>query len=132
MPYKDLEKKREAQRRWYKRNSEKHIAHVKSRRLRLRAGMQEYKKTLSCVDCGETHTACLEFHHLDPKTKDGDPSRMYSSRSWSLERWINYLKDTCIVLCANCHRKHHARERLAKKARHTAGKKTRRKAGFII
>lgn len=132
MPYKDPEKIRECHRRWYQKNRQKHIQGVRERRRMLRDGMQDYKKTLSCVDCGEKHTACLEFHHVDPSTKEGDPSQMHSTRGWSLARIIEYLQRTCIVLCANCHRKHHERERLEKKTRREAGKKTRRKSRLII
>lgn len=46
----------------------------------------------------------LEYHHLDPNKKDGQPSKiMYRS-------WENIKKELsgCIILCANCHREVHA------------------------
>ena len=46
----------------------------------------------------------LEYHHLDPSTKEGTPSRiLYRS-------WDNVVKELsgCILLCANCHREVHS------------------------
>ena len=40
-------------------------------RNRKRKRLEDYKKTLQCEICGETHTRCLEFHHVDPSTKRG-------------------------------------------------------------
>lgn len=61
-----------------------------------------------CTKCGETHIACLEFHHRDPKSK-------ITEISLSVARWsINRIKTEiakCDLLCANCHRKLHATER---------------------
>lgn len=57
-----------------------------------------------CSRCGnQFHPAVYEFHHLDPKTKDKDPSKMLQLK-WS--RVIAEL-DKCILLCANCHRLTH-------------------------
>lgn len=57
-----------------------------------------------CQACsGEFHPAVYEFHHIDPSTKDRDPSKMLSL-SW--ERLTSEL-DKCKLLCANCHRIEH-------------------------
>lgn len=57
-----------------------------------------------CNHCqGKFHPAIYEFHHLDPSTKDRDPSKMLQLR-W--ERLKEEL-DKCILLCANCHRLTH-------------------------
>lgn len=57
-----------------------------------------------CNKCqGIFHPAVYEFHHLDPTTKERDPSKMLSLK-W--ERVTTEL-DKCILLCANCHRLTH-------------------------
>jgi len=57
-----------------------------------------------CSKCGYNKCiAALEFHHIDPKTKDKD---YFNSR----EGLTNELKtelDKCVLLCANCHREIH-------------------------
>ena len=57
-----------------------------------------------CSKClQEFHPAVYEFHHLDPATKDRDPSKMLSL-TW---RKVAAELDKCILLCANCHRLTH-------------------------
>jgi len=66
-----------------------------------------YKQSHPCVNCGESDPVCLDFHHRDPKTKRFGIGRGGCARS------IFLLKEEiakCLVLCANCHRKHHAIE----------------------
>ena len=62
-----------------------------------------YKAGLECVVCGEDHSACLDFHHKNPKEKELLIGR---ASAYSLDR-IKLEVKKCIVLCANCHRKHH-------------------------
>jgi hypothetical protein len=57
-----------------------------------------------CQKCGYNKCeAALEFHHLDPKTKEMNFSKM---RLVSHIKMIEELKK-CILLCANCHRETH-------------------------
>jgi hypothetical protein len=51
---------------------------------------------------------CLQFHHIDPGTKEIELSTAIS-RGWSKKRILAEVAK-CIVLCANCHLKHHWRE----------------------
>ena len=61
-----------------------------------------------CIRCGETHPACLDFHHRDGKTtKEGNIAEI---RRFSYARIYAEIAK-CDVLCANCHRKHHWGER---------------------
>lgn len=46
----------------------------------------------------------LEFHHLDPSTKEINLS---SGRGYSFERAKKEL-DKCVLICSNCHREIHA------------------------
>lgn len=57
-----------------------------------------------CNKCGKDwHPAVFEFHHIDPKEKDLQPSQALQMS------WENFKKelDKCILLCANCHRMVH-------------------------
>jgi hypothetical protein len=91
--YKDIEKKREYQRHWAKKRSDK--------------GRKALSEILSkgCVACGENHPACLDFHHTDPGNKEFNVA--WALRHRSTEAVVREAKK-CIVLCANCHRKLHA------------------------
>lgn len=66
----------------------------------------EFKKTLSCVRCGNTDYRCLEFHHLDRSSVHDRISNLYHSKNLFEQE----LKK-CIVLCANCHSIEHFEER---------------------
>ena len=69
-----------------------------------RAWWKEYKTTLKCEQCGESHPACLDFHHLSKETKVSTLNRL--ARNKGKEAVLAELAK-CIVLCANCHRKLH-------------------------
>lgn len=108
MPYKDPEKRREYQRNymrsWYQNNKSTHIAYVRNRDRKIEAWLKEYKLSLSCLSCGETHPACLEFHHINPQEKKFTIGRQ--ERRVSLKSLQEEIAK-CRVLCANCHRKEH-------------------------
>jgi len=84
--------------------SEKYNARNEERRSKHLALLNEYKKTLKCVSCGESEPVCLEFHHIDPTTKEFTIGASMQ-RSWES---IKSEIDKCICLCANCHKKVHA------------------------
>jgi predicted HNH restriction endonuclease len=57
-----------------------------------------------CVLCGyKKCPGALEFHHLDPKTKDKN-LKTGNIRSWDR---IKKELEKCILLCSNCHRELH-------------------------
>lgn len=65
--------------------------------------MDDYKKTLKCIKCGEKRFYLLDFHHRDPAEKDftiSDHTRA------SFEILKNEI-EKCDVLCSNCHREWH-------------------------
>ena len=95
----------ESSRKHYILNRAARIADKKARKKRNHDFVQEYKKTHSCIRCGESETCCLDFHHIDPAKKFRVLGGM-ADRGFSLERIkIEILK--CEILCANCHRKFH-------------------------
>lgn len=77
MPYKDRQKQRDYQRKWYAARREK------------------YLDGKTCEWCGSDEY--LEIHHLNPEEKDSH--RIFS---WSDERIRKELAK-CIILCRTCH-----------------------------
>lgn len=55
-----------------------------------------------CVFCGyHEHMGVLDFHHLDPTTKEFSIGSKGYTRSWEK---VRAELDKCILVCANCHR----------------------------
>jgi hypothetical protein len=81
----------------------------KERQRTLVTWYTELKSLLVCARCGEDHLACLQFHHADPKEKEIEISEAVR-RGFSRSRIMREIAK-CEVLCANCHIKHHAKER---------------------
>ena len=79
------------------------IRNNKRRSLHLEQ-LNEYKKSLQCVVCGENESVCLEFHHVDPTQKE------FTIGSSMQRNWDSIKKEIekCVCLCANCHKKVHA------------------------
>ena len=69
-----------------------------------KAQWQQILAKASCK-CGESHPACLDFHHIDPTTK-----KFSISRGWRTKPWEVFLEELskCEPMCSNCHRKLHA------------------------
>jgi hypothetical protein len=60
-----------------------------------------------CVDCSSVvHLAAFEFHHIDPSTKEQDPTRFIQGTKYLSDKAKEEL-DKCVLLCANCHRVRH-------------------------
>ena len=60
-------------------------------------------KSSGCQRCGfKEHTACIDFHHIDPSTKDHAIANAHLSVK-TLEKELT----KCARLCANCHRLFH-------------------------
>lgn len=110
-----LEEKRKRQSEYQKTHYQKKKQYYKDkadeRRKKVRKDFDEFKSTLSCEKCGETHISCLDFHHNNPDEKDMEISQAVH-RSWSKEKIEKELAK-CTVLCANCHRKLHYDEKNA-------------------
>ncbi len=72
------------------------------------AHVNRVKMERGCSICGEHDLACLDFHHVGGGRKKAWISRLVG-RNATLAR-LDAEIATCVVLCANCHRKHHARK----------------------
>src|SRR5215469_14181741 len=116
MPFKDKEKaaayRKEYQRGWYQRYKdkilEKRLEKRRKRELEIRDWFRRYKSELYCIECGESHPACLQFHHRDGEEKSFTISNAVL-RGPGIKALIKEIKK-CDVLCVNCHAKLHWRE----------------------
>jgi len=90
----------------YLRNKERHAAQTKARRQERKNWYYEFMKDKSCKFCPENSTECLDWHHLDPSTKEGQVAYMVRKRRPFDVIFKEMAK--CIIVCANCHRKIHA------------------------
>jgi len=111
MPYKDENVKRakhaEYSRKYYLANKEKVQALSKANRAVGKARWTLFKSSLKCTQCGFNHPAALDFHHTNPSEKENLVSKLVSNGCYAAAM---EEVQKCIVLCANCHRVHHAEE----------------------
>jgi len=89
----------------HKKQRKKIVAQKKTRKQSIINWFLELKTTLKCEWCSENHPACLTFHHTDPAEKETEVAQAVAW-GWSKERILKEI-DKCIVLCFNCHSKHH-------------------------
>lgn len=95
----------------YHRNKHKHkekrkVYNTKRKQL-LKIKAIEYKGG-KCSVCGGVFPPCVyDFHHMDPKEKEYNPSVSFE-RKWETAK---KELDKCILVCSNCHRIiHHTKE----------------------
>ena len=99
-------------RKHYRNNKSAYLSKAKIRNKSYKeevyAEMIAYLTEHPCTVCGEDDLVVLEFHHTDREGKDAAVSRMIKyGRSWDV---ILLEIKKCIVLCANCHKREHAKE----------------------
>jgi len=82
---------------------------VKQRKYIIRQWFNEKKSKLSCMLCGFSHPAVLDFHHRDPLSKTLEISKMVD-HGFAYDK-IEQEIAKCDVLCSNCHRIKHWNER---------------------
>lgn len=99
-----LERSRASKRKWYHANKQKHRETQNAIGARNAEWFKQYKSTLSCTLCGETHPACLAFHHRDAEQKTKNIADMIYRHS--IARILEEIAK-CDVLCHNCHAKLH-------------------------
>lgn len=78
------------------------------RRARNRRWVEEIKKDLRCEICGESRHWVLDFHHKDPSVKEAGIAVLLGRGTIGK---ITEEMAKCQVLCSNCHRDLHYREK---------------------
>lgn len=110
---KNVERNKEYYKAYHKEYAKKHLEEQRARdRKRNDANKTRFHQFLadkSCIICGESHKACLQFHHRDPSTKKHNVAKMVNKHF----AWSSILDEIskCDILCANCHFKHHWNKR---------------------
>lgn len=101
--------RKKSRKKWYLSNKEIIIKKQRDKRRKCQEWVRQFKD--KCKVCGETHPACLDFHHLEDK--EGGIANMINTRNITeaLRNKIIAEIKKCEVLCSNCHRKVHWEER---------------------
>ena len=76
--------------------------HKKPRRHKNAQWLEEYKKSLKCVECGNSDHRVLDFHHKDEEDKKFDISTAIRQGTGVATILEEIAKCDCV--CANCHR----------------------------
>lgn len=109
MPYTDLKKRLEYNRRWnkeyYKNHKEAEKLRTAKRKAEIVSWFLRLKSRFHCKICGEKEIVCLDFHHVKKTQKDFSLG-LLKRDGWGREKIIKEI-DKCVVLCSNCHRKLH-------------------------
>jgi len=102
---------------WRKDNA-KHIREYNKKwreknRKEIGTFLMDYKLSNGCAICGYNKcAAALEFHHTDCR-KVGD-KKFHIAKAYSYNMKLEKIKEEikkCIILCVNCHREYHEKER---------------------
>lgn len=88
----------------YKLNKDYYIQKTDFRKKVTISFIKSFKLKSKCAKCGETHPACLSFHHTGQDKKVNISEIMW--KGWSLDRVMSEI-NKCEILCENCHRKLH-------------------------
>ncbi len=88
----------------YKRRAKHQRSVIRHRRSRW---INEIKTEYGCQLCKENSLEILDFHHLDPSVKEYN---ILAVSGKGIKNLINEI-NKCVVLCANCHRRVHAKTR---------------------
>ena len=87
-----------------------HSGYMKQKYQEKKQEINEIKSNCCCAKCGESRGYVLDFHHINPETKENTIARL-TSNSYRIDKVYDEMKK-CIVLCANCHREFHYLETL--------------------
>ena len=109
-PQNDEERKarrHEYDKKWYQRHKDRLREKRKQHAADLRLWREQYKSKLRCINCGEDHPACLQFHHRDREKKSFTIGNSLGQwRNITLKRLEKEISK-CDILCGNCHAKFH-------------------------
>jgi hypothetical protein len=97
----DLDYHRQKSKEHYQKYKQKYNERNQVQKQRTREIIAEAKQG-GCSVCSEKQPACLDFHHISGKDKT--VASMLGMNDDRVREEIS----KCVILCANCHRKHHA------------------------
>jgi hypothetical protein len=123
MPTQDKEKQKLWSKTYYEKNKTACIKRAANHKKAARKKWDEFKNTLSCTQCGENHPATLDFHHVKREKTNRKVHKLVANAA--LAAAFEEIKK-CVVLCANCHRKHHWEEHQKRK------KKSAKKSKAVV
>lgn len=102
MPYKDPQKQKEAQARYFKENQLKIQGAQNNKRNLFRRRVQEIKESTPCVDCGLRYPHyVMDFDHLPGVEKKFNVG--HTAMASSMEQ-LEAEIGKCEIVCSNCHR----------------------------
>lgn len=92
---------------YHQKNREKILVRAKERIERRYQQLIEEGIMTNCIICNfpKEKIAAIEFHHIEPTTKEGLISRLIKGNHMSE---IRQEATKCVCLCSNCHRLYHA------------------------
>lgn len=105
--YINSEKGKNTRRKNYQKKKEKINEQIRNQKLWL----DSYKETRGCKNCPESDPVCLQFHHRDPLTKKFQIADKLVANYKTNKELLEEI-DKCDILCANCHFKLHAKQKL--------------------
>lgn len=114
------QKRKKYQKKYYEAHKEKVKENSRRAREKFHKKWTEFKASLSCTKCGESHPAALDFHHIVRSKTNKKVFKLVHNHNWTD---LMLEIDKCVVLCANCHRKHHAEEKKLKGSKKSKKKK---------
>lgn len=92
---------------WYSQNRKRRQEEANKRNRERKQKVVEYFGSI-CFRCKQSFPQYVfEFHHLDPKKKDVNPSVALARSEKRMWEELN----KCIMLCSNCHKIEHWGER---------------------
>lgn len=98
---------------YYEKNKDYYVKKAADSKKKAKEVWTAFKSTLACTTCGENHPATLDFHHVVRRPDNRKVHRLIGNGSF--KGAMKEIVERCIVLCANCHRKHHYEEAQMKK-----------------
>jgi hypothetical protein len=110
MPWKDIEKQREAIRKHYYANKAVYIERAMRRRKELRTWLYEYKASQPCTDCDIRYPHyVLDFDHIG--LKNAEINKIINTGNAKRLKAEILL---CEIVCSNCHRERTQRRQIEK------------------
>jgi hypothetical protein len=108
MPYKNEDAQSKYKAENYQKNKKRYCDNLRDRRQKRAVWFVALKSEMKCEICGESHPACIDFHHKDKDEKFMEVSDMVGA-AYSESRILQEI-EKCNIWCSNCHRKYHWNE----------------------